>query len=141
MSFLRIVVLTLLMPLAASPQLPAPNDTAGVAADKAYSSQNWTEAETQYSSLTQQSPTSARYWYRLSVSARHNKRFDVALNAMQKAKTLGAANGLPAFIADYEIADIYAAMGDSDRALASLKASADGGYSQPARLSGDVEWT
>ena len=31
-------------------------------------------------------------------------------------------------------------MGDSDRALGSLKASADGGFSQPARLAGDTEW-
>ncbi|HMG85979.1 MAG TPA: tetratricopeptide repeat protein [Terracidiphilus sp.] len=142
MSFLRnVVLITVLMPLAASPQSPTPNDAAAVAADKAYSSQNWTDAETQYSALTQLSPTTARFWYRLSISARHNKDFDVAINAMQKAKTLGAANGLPAFIADYEIADIYAAMGDSDRALASLKASADGGFSQPARLTGDVEWS
>jgi len=141
MSLLRNVVLMLLLiPLAASAQLPAANAPAGDAADKAYSSQNWTEAETQYSALTQQSPTTARYWYRLSVSARHNKHFDVALNAMQKAKTLGAANGLPGFVADYEIADTYAAMGDAERALASLKTSADGGFSQPARLTGDAEW-
>ena len=59
---------------------------------------------------------------------------------MQKAKTLGSPNGLPGFIADYEIATTYAAMGDSDHALDSLKASADGGYSQPARLTGDTEW-
>jgi len=141
MSFLRnAVLLSVLIPLAASPQSPAPNDAAAVAADKAYTSQNWAEAETQYSALTQQSPTNARFWYRLGVSARHNKDFDAALKAMEKAKTLGAANGLPVFIADYEIADTYAAMGDADRALASLKASADGGYSQPARLTGDVEW-
>jgi hypothetical protein len=141
MSILRKVVLMLaLMPLAALSQPPAPVGPAAVAADKAYSSQNWTEAEIQYKALTQQNPANARYWYRLSVSARHNKDFDAALNAMQKAKTLGAANGLPAFIADYEIADTYAGMGDAERAFAALKASADGGFSQPARLSGDAEW-
>ena len=65
-----------------------------------------------------------------AVSARHDKHYDVALDAMQKAKTLGASKGLPAFLADYELAATYAAMGDSDRALASLKSSADGGFSQ-----------
>jgi len=141
MSFLRnIALMSLLMPLAVLAQSPTQTDPGAVAADKAYTSQKWTDAETQYSALTQQTPTNARYWYRLSVSARHNKDFDVALKAMQKAKTLGATNGLPGFIADYEIADTYAAMGDADRALASLKASADGGFSQPARLAVDVEW-
>ena len=142
MSILRsIVLICMLTPLAMSPQSPAVNDAVIAAADKAYTSHNWTEAETQYSALTQQSPANARFWYRLSISARHNKDFDIALKAMGKAKELGAPNGLPGFIADYEIADTYAAMGDSDRALASLKASADGGFSQAARLSGDVEWS
>jgi hypothetical protein len=141
MSLLRnVVLLSILAPLAASPQSSAPNETVVAAANNAYTSENWTESELQYTILTQQNPTNARFWYRLGISARHNKDFDVSLNAMQKAKTLGAPNGLPAFIADYEIANIYAAMGDSDHALASLKASADGGFSQPARLSGDVEW-
>ena len=141
MSFLRsFVLISVLAPLAVSSQSPAVNDSAVATADKAYSSQNWTDAETEYSALTKQSSTNAHFWYRLSISARHRKDFDVALNAMQKAKTLGAPNGLPGFIADYEIADIYAAMGDSDRALGSLKASADGGFSQPARLAGDTEW-
>src|ERR1700733_9235884 len=129
MPFLRSVVLIfVLIPVAVSPQSPSLNNVAFAAADKAYSSQNWTEAEIQYSALTKQSSANAHYWYRLSISARHRKDFDIALNAMQKAKTLGASNGLPAFIADYEIADTYAAMGDSDRALMSLKASADGGF-------------
>lgn len=140
MAFFRNVALIfVLLPLAVSPQAPTAND-AVVAADKEYSSQNWTEAEIRYSALTKQSSTNARFWYRLSISARHHKDFDVALDAMQKAKKLGASNGLPAFIAEYEIADTYAAIGDSDRALTSLKASADGGFSQPARLAGDVEW-
>jgi hypothetical protein len=141
MPFLRnVALICVLTPLAMSPQAPTANDAAVAAADKAYSSQNWTDAETQYSALTKQSATNAHFWYRLSISARHRKDFDIALSAMQKAKTLGAANGLPGFIADYEIADIYAAMGDSDHALTSLKASADGGFSQPTRLSSDAEW-
>jgi tetratricopeptide (TPR) repeat protein len=139
MSLLRnIAILALLMPLAAPAQSPAQTDSIA-AANQAYTSQNWTEAETQYSALTQQTPANARYWYRLAVSARHNKNFEAALNAMLKAKTLGASNGLPVFIADYELATTYAAMGDANRALASLKASADGGFAQTARLA-ENEW-
>ena len=70
-------------------QSPASPDSA----DKAYSSQNWPEAERQYSSLAKQQPDNARFWYRLSVSARADKHFDAALEAMQKAKALGAGRG------------------------------------------------
>jgi hypothetical protein len=141
MSFLRkFALMSVLVSVAAFAQSQPANSSAANAADKAYTSQKWAEAETQYSTLSQQEPENARFWYRLGVSARHNKNFDVALKAMEKVKTLGAPHGLPAFIADYEIADTYAAMGDSDHALASLKASADAGYSLPARLAGDEEW-
>jgi tetratricopeptide (TPR) repeat protein len=122
-------------------QTPAPLDPAVTAADKAYTAQNWTDAENQYRALAQQNPENPRFWYRFSVSARHDKHYDVALDSMQKAKTLGANKGLPAFIADYELAAIYAGMGDSNQALASLKTSADGGFSQPDRLANDAEWS
>ena len=119
----------------------AQSPTSPDSADKAYSSQNWPEAERQYSSLAKQQPDNARFWYRLSVSARADKHFDVALEAMQKAKALGAGRGLPAPLADYELATTYAAMGDNTRALDTLKISADGGFMQAARLQSDAEWT
>lgn len=117
-------------------QAPASSD-----ADKAYTSQNWVEAERQYAELTKQQPDNARFWYRLGVSARGDKHFDTALEAMQKARTLGAGRGLPAFLADYEIATTYAGMGDSAHALETLKASANAGFMMPSRLQGDAEWT
>ncbi len=96
MSILRnTVLLSLLMPLAASPQSPASKRHGGSRRRKAYTAQNWTEAEAQYSALAQQSPTNARFWYRLGVSARHNKDFDVALKAMEKAKRLVARTACP----------------------------------------------
>jgi tetratricopeptide (TPR) repeat protein len=125
-----------LPPIATFSQAPASPE----AADKAYASQNWTEAEQQYSELTKQQPENARFWYRLGVSARADKRFDAALAAMEKAKALGAGRGLPAPLADYELATTYAAMGDNTRALHILKLSADGGFVQPARLENDAEW-
>jgi hypothetical protein len=121
-------------------QSPVPSDAVVSAADKAYSSQNWSEAESQYSALTKQRPENARFWYRLGVSARQDKHHDLALEAMQKAKTLGAEKGLAASLADYEIAANYAGIGDATRALLSLKASADAGFSQPDRLQSDQEW-
>jgi hypothetical protein len=118
----------------------APTDTAISAAEKAYTAQNWTEAESQYSALTRQQPENARYWYRLSIAARGNRHYELALAAMQKAKVLGAGRGLPAFLADYEIATTYAGMGDSAHALESLKSSANAGFLMPLRLENDAEW-
>jgi len=141
MQLRSIVLIASMLPVAGLSQTPASPDPAVSAADKAYTAQSWTDAEGQYRDLTQQNPENARFWYRLSVSARHAKHYDVALDAMQKAKTTGASKGLPAFIVDYEIGAIYAAMGDSNQALASLKASADGGFAQPDRLTSDTEWS
>ena len=125
-----------LVPLVLCAQTPVSPDSA----DKAYTAQNWTEAETQYSALIKQQPENARFWYRLGVSARGSKHFDVALEAMQKAKVLGAGKGLPAPLADYEIATTYAEMGNTARALETLKASANAGFMQTARLEKDPEW-
>jgi hypothetical protein len=141
MQLRSIVLIATLLPLTLWSQTPAPSDPAISAADKAYTTQNWTDAESQYRLLAQHSPENPRFWYRLSVSARHDRHYDVALDAMQKAKMLGASKGLPGFVADYELATIYAGIGDSNQALASLKASADGGFSQPDRLSTDSEWS
>lgn len=110
-------------------------------ADQAYTSQNWPEAERQYVDLTKQQPENARFWYRLGVSTRADKHFDASLEALQRAKTLGVGRGLPAPLADYELATTYAAMGDNDRALAALKTSANAGFMQATRLQSDAEWT
>jgi hypothetical protein len=131
-----VACLAVVIPMAMGAQTTATPDSA----DKVYTAQNWSEAEAQYSALTKQQPETARFWYRLGVSARANKHYDLALEAMQKAKTLGAGKGLPPSLADYEIATIYAAMGDSKNALKMLKASADAGFFQPGRLKSDAEW-
>ncbi|WP_348261366.1 hypothetical protein P8935_16370 [Telmatobacter sp. DSM 110680] len=135
------ILISALLPFVGWSQSPSLTDPAVAAADKTYTTQNWADAESQYTALTQRSPENPRFWYRLSVSARQEKHYEVALSAMQKAKTLGASKNLPNFIADYEIAIILAGMGDADRALASLKASANGGFSQPNRLANDPEWS
>ncbi|MBS1805423.1 MAG: hypothetical protein JST28_18835 [Acidobacteria bacterium] len=131
-----VAILAALLPIATHSQGP----TSAESADKAYTSQTWPEAERQYSDLTKQEPENARYWYRLGVSARGVKHYDSALEALQKAKKLGAGRGLPAFMADYEVATTYAAMGDSAHALEALKSSANAGFMLPARLQDDQDW-
>jgi tetratricopeptide (TPR) repeat protein len=111
-----VCVSAILLP-GASAQAPSASDAAVTAADKAYNAQDWSAAESQYSGLTSRQPESARFWYRLGFSARANKHYDVALQAMQKAKALGAGKGLPVPLADYEIASTYAAMGNNSLAL------------------------
>jgi tetratricopeptide (TPR) repeat protein len=135
-----IVCMFALVALAASAQAPSLEDPAVATADKAYTSQNWTDAESQYSALTKQQPNNARFWYRLGVSARGNKHYDVALEALQKAKTLGAGRGLPAWLSDYEIATTYAGKGDTTEALSILKTSVNGGFMQAGRMENDAEW-
>jgi tetratricopeptide (TPR) repeat protein len=130
-----------LLSVSAHAQAPMVPDPAVTAAEKAYAAQEWTAAESQYAALVKQQPDNGRFWYRLGASARANKHYDVALEAMQKAKAVGNGKGFPASFADYEIATIYAGAGNSTQALEFLKSSADAGYMQPARLSGDTEWT
>jgi len=137
---MMVVYLSALMPMAVSPQTAGVADPAAAAADQAYVAQNWSAAEADYAGLTRQRPENARFWYRLGVSARASRHYDVALAAMQKAKVLGTGKGLPAPLADYEIATIYAGEGNSSQALEYLKISANGGFMQTARLSGDAEW-
>lgn len=134
---IAVALICTLLPLSSGGQAPASAE----AADQAYTSQNWPEAERQYSDLTKQQPENARFWYRLGVSARQGKHFDVSIEALQKAKALGAGRGLPAPVADYELAVTYAAMGNTARALATLQTSANGGFTQPARLQSDAEWS
>lgn len=109
-------------------------------ADAAYTGHNWLLAESAYSSLINQEPSNPRYWYRLGVSERANKHYLQALESFGKAKAFGEGKGLPAYMADYEIACTYAAIGNSTEAFGALKKSADGGFSLPSRLGGDAEW-
>jgi tetratricopeptide (TPR) repeat protein len=129
----------LILNLAAAQVAPAAS-VGGDEAASAYAGKDWPRAESLYSALARQDPANPRYWYRLAVSERGNRHYDAALESFEKARTLGASKGLPGWLVDYELASTYAAMGNSPRALQALKTSADGGFSQPARLDGDAEW-
>lgn len=123
--------------LAAPAQQPS---TTEADAASAYTQQDWSKAEPLYAQLTQSNADNARFWYRYATAARNNGHYDIALKAFEQAKIKGKGKGLPPFISDYEIASTYAAKGDAQQALDSLKASADAGYSQPARLQDDAGW-
>ena len=135
-----IMCVSALMSLATYAQAPIAPDPAVSAADKSYSAQDWGTAESQYSALVRKQPENARFWFRLGVSARANKHYDFALEALQKAKALGIAKGLPLSLADYEIATTYTGIGNNSLALEFLRSSANAGFMQPDRLGSDAEW-
>lgn len=135
-----IMCVSALLTLAVHAQAPTAPDPAVTAADKSYQAQDWAAAESQYSTLTRRQPENARFWFRLGVSARANKHYEVALEALQKAKVLGAAKGLPVSLADYEIALTYAGTGNNSLALQFLGSSATAGFMQPDRIKSDAEW-
>jgi tetratricopeptide (TPR) repeat protein len=118
----------------------APANDPLASADAVYTARNWTAAENLYLSLAKENPDNARYWYRLGVSQRGAGHFHAALESLEKARTLGAGKGLPGSLVDYELGTTYAAMGDSARAIKSLKDAADGGFLQPDRVQNDAEW-
>ncbi len=136
--YLAFALLTIIRPHGSLAQAPA-NDSVA-AADAAYTAHNWAVAENLYSSLTKENPDNARFWYRLGVSQRGTGHFQPALESFEKARTLGAAKGLPGFLVDYEVGTTYAAMGDSSRAIKALKNAADGGFLQTERVQNDIEW-
>jgi tetratricopeptide (TPR) repeat protein len=129
-----------MLPIALFAQVREPMGPVESTADTAYAEHQWVKAEVGYSALASQEPDNAHFWFRLGVSARSNEHFDLALKALGKAKALGAEKGLPGYVADYELATTFAARGDAVRALESLKASADAGFAQIARLENDLEW-
>jgi tetratricopeptide (TPR) repeat protein len=135
---LAFALLTVIRPHRLLAQAPANDPVA--AADAAYNAHNWTAAENLYSSLIKENPDNARFWYRLGVSQRGTRHLEPALASFEKARTLGAAKGLPGYMVDYEVGTTYAAMGDSSRAIKALKDAADGGFFQTDRVQNDAEW-
>lgn len=137
---LVVVTVILLGLVTTRAQAPSNADGPDSQADAAYTQHDWATAEKLYASLTKAKPENARYWYRLAVCERANKRYTAALEAFRKAGELGAQKGLPKFLVDYELSSTYAAMGDAANAFKLLKDSADGGFVQVSRIENDAEW-
>lgn len=108
----------------------------GVAADTAYENKSWREAESLYQQLIQSHPSVSRYWYRLGVSQHHAGHNEQALNTFESAKR----KGLASLFVDYGMAEVYASLGRSDRALAALSEAVKKGFAQPDQLTTDPDF-
>jgi len=104
-------------------------------ADTAYQKKDYATAEKLYSQLSQSNANVPRYWYRLGVAAQALGEHQKALDAFEKAK----AKGTPAFIVDFNIACVYASMGQTEKAFDNLNAAVKGGFAQPEQMSSDAD--
>ena len=105
------------------------------AADAAYQAKNWTVAQSLYQQLAVANPNTLRYWYRLGVASQSAGQHQQAVNAFERAKE----HGLPAAVADYNIACAYATMGASGKAMAKLTEAVKQGFSQPEQMTTDLD--
>ena len=113
-------------------------DAAGdriAAADAAYQSKDWAKAESLYDQLVQAQPENPRYQYRLGVCRQGLGKHQAAIDAFQKSQSLG----VPPQIVLYNLAVVYASMGQTGQALEQLASAVKAGYSQPDQLSSDPD--
>lgn len=129
-----VCLLLITLPLTAS-QPPDALDTVAATADSAYKAKDWAKATPLYEQLTQAKPETARNWYRLGVCRQETGKREEALDAFQKASD----KGVPAFVVAYNMAEVYAAMGQSSQALAKLGEAVRQGYSQPDQMKSDED--
>ena len=79
-------------------QAPASSDAAAEAADKAYSSQKWAEAEQQYAGSGEAAARERPVLVSAGcIGASEQALSTLSLEALQKAKTLGAGRGFRRF--------------------------------------------
>jgi tetratricopeptide (TPR) repeat protein len=115
-------------------QTPISND-AETAADKAYQAHDWKASEAAYSSLTQKTPTNARFWYRLGTAQKSIGKYDAALDSFAKAESAGS----PRYLSQYAIAETQALKGNAAASFAALDESLKAGYALPDQLSSDPD--
>jgi tetratricopeptide (TPR) repeat protein len=108
-------------------------DTA--AADAAYQAKDWAKAGQLYEQLSQASPAMPRIWFRLGVCRQRTGQHQAALEAFQKAQGLG----VPARIVGYELAAVYASLGQTDKAMEQLSEAVKQGFSQPEQMTSDPD--
>ena len=103
------------------------------AANTAYQQKDWVTAEKLYAELTQSNPKNPRFWYRLGVSERATGNNEEALHDLKQAQN----NGLPLALVGFDMACAYSAMGQKDKALATLTEAVQQGYAQPERMNSE----
>lgn len=127
-SFAFGLILVLLGPLSAD---LAAQTTSG--ADSLFRAGDWQAAAEAYRGLVARDSTSGQAWFRLGIALRNLGRWPDAVQALQRADTLGFQR----IAAQYNIARGYAHLGDRDRALDWLSRAVAGGFSQPSTLRSD----
>ena len=133
-TLLFMYMMTGALALAGSPSLDSIAGKAAAASD-AYEAKDWTKAEPLYEQLVQAQPDSFRNWYRLGVCLQGMGKHRKALDALQKSR----AKGMLASIVGYDIAAVYASMGQTDRAIGQLTEAVKQGYAQADQLSSDPD--
>lgn len=105
------------------------------AADAAYQAKEWSKAGQLYEQLSQAANATPRTWFRLGVCRQRMGQHEAALRAYEKAQALGT----PLQIVAYNIATVYALMGQTDKAMSQLTDAVSHGFSQPEQMSGDPD--
>jgi tetratricopeptide (TPR) repeat protein len=127
------LLLTLQLSICAESANPLENP---IAANATYQAKDWSKATPLYEALTQAHPENARNWYRYGVCLHGIRRNGDALTAFQKAQALGA----PAQNVEYSVAEVYASLGEKDRALEHLAEAMKQGYAQPEQMSASSDF-
>ena len=113
----------------------SPDSVAGekAAANSAYEAKDWAKAELLYERIAQAQPDNFRSLYRLGVCRQNLGQHQKALEAFQTAQ----AKGMPVVIVGYNMAVVYASLGQTDHALGQLAEVVKQGYGNPDQLSTD----
>src|SRR4029077_6140008 len=119
--------------LAGPTQTPSVSQAASGAA-AAYDAKNWSESAKLYGGITQTGPN-PQAWYRLGVSLNKTGEQDKAIEAFEKARTMGTP---PQFV-EYGLAAVFVSKKDKEKAFEHLEKAAQNGWSQPEQLSADPD--
>ena len=124
-------LLLVVLPLFAQSQDTLQSTTA--AADAAYQAKDWAKAGQLYEQLSQTPAAIPRTWFRLGVCRQQTGQHQTALEAFQKAQAMG----VPGSIVGYNLAAVYASMGQTDKAMEQLTEAVKQGFSQPEQMNTD----
>lgn len=137
-AFASLSVLAQRAPLgAASQAAQTPPSADELAADQAYQIKDWARAALLYGQITTLYPQKGRAWYRLAVSLHGDGKQDAAIAAYQKAMQAG----VPAGIAEFGLAVVYASKHDAENSFRYLEKSMQDGFNDPDRLADQQEFS
>jgi tetratricopeptide (TPR) repeat protein len=130
----RILSFLFLILLAASAQAQSSTPT-GDEANSLFTAQKWEAAAQAYTAITKIDAQNARAWYRLGYSLHAMGKYELAVQAFQRAVDIG--NNPTAM---YNLACAYARSGNKDKAFEWLNKSLNAGVPQPAQISTDNDF-